>query len=293
MLLTSFNSTVEAKSFAIVVTVRQDKKAPKPVSELVSRPLRFHGEKQLTALENANYVIAQQGNEVLEVFKNLETFRRSDGDYVEFTLGAYSPLAALKGHLLPVSIQWKRGDLTSWKVLEHDELEEFSQKAQSLIKNIGPFQLRLSHDFNLEVTAPPGYSVQVKAEGKRPKSATMVKPAVDALALTPYVTTYSTLAKALGYMDRRGAQTVSNLITNNDDISTANGARILKKEWLNSNNEARVPADKMRVTDGETRNRPQLLAAQGLATLIDDSTAVVHPNTIILDPLTLLSYLNN
>lgn len=117
-----------------------------------------------------------------------------------------------------------------------------------------------------------------------------VKIAVEQLAAAKkLVTTYGTIALALGMDGVGDARSVANEIKNNDEIKPEDGARVLLKEWVKINKhgevtKAIVPAVEIYAPDGGNRSRSEILIELGIATLDKNGKAIIDDGHIVIDP---------
>lgn len=273
---------------AIVVNIKHSMHERASIKEAAASAWWFRGEKQRAQLKEARYVIAAAGNHVLGVFENIDaTVQGDDSDRVEFVLGACAPLAALVGHLLPAPVRWKQGDSAAWKLLDVETLQDFLDETRERVKQFGPYSLKLTREGNLQVVVPAGFNIEVLSAATQMSAKQRIEQAVKNLANTEYVTTYGTLAEALGI---NSPQAVARSICRNTRITKSEGARVFYNSYLDERG-ALVPDDNISSSEDNPATRPELLAAEGIATL-EGGAAIVSAGSILLDPIDLRLALN-
>lgn len=272
----------------IAVNVSRSIEERNSVLEAASYAWIFDNEEKLEMLQNAKYVIAVAGNYIQGVFENLETSIIADeGNKVEFALAPFAPLAPLIGHPVPESVRWKQGEQRGWKPVASKEVEKSLEHSKAQTQRFGAFNLKLTGEGNLQVIVPAGFNVEILSAANLAPAKHRIEQAVKKLAETKYVCTYGILAQALGINSPRS---IGRSIARNKEITKAEGARVFNASYIDDHG-AIVPDDGMITQDNDKRTRPELLAAEGVATL-ENGKAFISKGAIIDDPIVLRIVLN-
>lgn len=277
-----------SNSSAIVVNVKHSCKERPSLEEAAASAWWYRGEKQYNQLRTASFIIAAENNQVRGVFENLETSIISESsDRVQFALAPCATLAPLTGHFLPESVRWKQGDAAAWKFLAGEDFQTFIEQAKGYVQEFGPYLLKLTREANLQVVVPAGYNVEIISDAKQVPVKQRIEDALNALATTNLVTTYGTLAEALGV---NSSQAVARSIVRNANISKEVAARVFNMSYIDSQG-ALVPDDDMSTLGNETKTRPELLVESGVG-VIEGDRAKIPLDSILLDPIVLRLTLN-
>lgn len=280
--------TVQNYNSIIFVNIRRSLQERDSLVEATASAWKYKGKKQLKQLTDASVVVPVVNNQVCGVFENLETsIYPGDPDRVQFALAPCGALAAITGHSLPDSVRWKPGDGAAWKLLVGEEVQGFLEEARGHTRQFGPYSLKLTSEGNLRVIVPAGFNVEVISAATPASVKQRIERAIKALAGTDFVTTYGTLAEALGV---NSSQAVARSIVSNTAITKEEAARVFNVKYVNSQG-ALVPDDDMSTHGGDIRTRPELLVESAGATWEDDK-AKIPLASILLDPIVLRLTLN-